>query len=173
MSKFTANFSLSKKIIDIESDTFWSCHCSGDLMLSKYSGIGDDTIDVIEVDDLLEYNGSVYFTYGDEKCEMYELKIYYANKCIIKTVPKYTVCINDDGTTRNVLHLNYNYDNEVIEIEINTLGEYTIDAYMDFIYFQEDNKIRFIPGENVGDIIIKPNKCDTSDWIYIKLTKLN
>lgn len=172
MSKFTANFSLTKKNIDIESDTFWSCHCSGNLMLSKYSGIGDDTIDILEVDDLLEYNGSVYFTYGDEKCEIYELKIYYVNGCIINTVPKYTVCIEDDGSSKNVLHLSYKYPNEVIELEINTLGEYTIEAYADFISFKEDNKVRFIPGESVGDIIIKPKGCDVNNWIYIKLTKL-
>lgn len=185
MSKF--NFRVTDDTIIIESDTYWSCRCDGNILLSKYSGIGDDVIDLLKHEDIKYHVGHVYFTYGDERCEYpYEL-IQYKNNCIIlDTTPMWTLC--DDDSTK-VIFFKYKDESDTIRIKVHPPNiEYIYDKNGNLIevdkgwkvvddgghvYFCNDNEILIVANTD-NDFVIGASKCeDDSKYIYIKLTKLN
>lgn len=100
MDFFNAKYSEGK--VFITSNTHWHTKIDGNFMLSKYSGEGDDVLDVIVDKDLSFANGNVQFSYGDDFCENYpSIYVGYQNPKYFKIVPNY-ICLNGKGSTATV-----------------------------------------------------------------------
>ena len=96
MYQFNATLK-SNHTIEVESNTYWSCKVEGNFKLSKYDYSGDCVINIIIPDDIMFVEGTVYFSYGDERCKYPEIEVFLNNDCYIETYPNYVVC--DDEKT--------------------------------------------------------------------------
>ena len=73
--------------IEVTSNTYWSCKAEGNFKLSQYDGSGDAKINIEIPDDVMLAEGTVYFSYGDERCEYPVVSIYLSGGCYLLTEP--------------------------------------------------------------------------------------
>ena len=183
-----SNFSVDivNDTLVIKCDTYWSCKCEGNIMLSKYSGIGDDIIELLNHEEMKYHEGYVYFTYGDERCEYPYKLVQYRNDCItIDTMPMWTLC-NDEKT--KVLFFNYKHETDTFRFKVhppNVEYEYDEEGKLikydkgwdvvddgGHVYFYNDNEVLLVANTD-KDFVIGATGCeDKTKHIYIKLTNL-
>lgn len=77
---------LNGRTIQIHSNTYWTCDSDSNFKLSKNSGFGNDEIEIIVPETILNVYGVVTFSYGDERCKYPDITIRFANSCYINTV---------------------------------------------------------------------------------------
>lgn len=167
MYQFTAIASKNRNIA-ITSNTYWSCKAEGNFKLSKYDGNGSDTIDVIIPEDEMTVSGTVYFSYGDERCKYPELDIYYTNNCLIRTTPTFIEC---GGNRQKTIFFHYKEKGELFTTSVLCMGGWT--AFSSTLkYLVSDNDVTVISGENDGIVYLTPNgDCNEIDKVEIRLVK--
>lgn len=157
----------------ISTNTFWYCNVYGNFRLSKYSGEGNDKITISVPEELPYSNGSVIFSYGDERCEYPSIDIFMINDCYIRTEPMFNVCQTSTGEKQNILKLMFKEENESISVKIYSNGIWYIPIG------GNPNKIDcFANGDELlisakeGDIDILPNiDCGDDKKVIIRLKK--
>ena len=165
MNEFNAIVT-DNRTIEITTNTYWSCKAEGNFKLSKYDGSGDTTISIIMPEDIMFIEGSVYFTYGDERCEFPQVSILFNNECYIRTIPSYDVC-----ETENVIYLFYNEERETFNLSVFTVGSWNIRNALNCIYLIGRNELTIIPlGEEGGELTIFLENCEEKE-VVIKLIK--
>lgn len=174
--EFNISFNEGAKQIYVMSDTHWSCSCRGDLLLSKYSGEGDDTIEILDVDGLWLYDGSIHFTYGDDRCDYPVLNVRFTQDCILETYPQYLLCDTPKGEVERVIYFPYDSERETFTIYIATptSGGWEVHDDGGHIYFVDNGYLTVVAGSSEEDFIIKARNCeDETKYIKLRLTKLN
>jgi len=161
MSNFRVE-ALSDKKISITSDTYWTCDAVGNFKLSKYNGVGDSIIDVIIPDDIMMCDGTVYFSFGDDKCIYPEVNVHYNNECYVLTYPNYI--INENG--EKTITLYFNEERETFSILITCFGEWEVESE-NAEYIKSDRELMAISTNNNGKITIHCN-CEK---VYVNLIK--
>ena len=68
MDYFKATYDENEGTISIASNTYWVSKVEGNFMLSKYSGIGNDTLAISAPEDIQLERGTIYFSYGENSC---------------------------------------------------------------------------------------------------------
>ena len=161
-----ANFSAyvtSSNTISISSDTYWSCKAEGTFELSKYSGNGNDEIDVIFFDDITIANGRVIFSYGDGKCKYPDLTVFLNNNDYIETIPNYEIC---EGKRK----INFFFDTpgETFYVSISCFDGWSVESH-EMPYIISGNEIMLISTDDDSELQIKPQ--NNENIIYVKLIK--
>lgn len=143
--------------INVLSNTCWSCEAIGNnFTLSKYSGVGNGEIKVNIPSSIPFANGSVIFTYGDDKCRKKELTIFANNNNYIITEPSYFICVDDNVKT---IKLFYSEPNEVHYVSVQCFDGWNIDNVSSNVqYVKDENSIMIIsPSDgNNGELTIVP-----------------
>lgn len=172
LNHFNINVDLDNKKIVVICNTYWSCRCDGNILLSKYSGEGNGEIDIITVDELYWHDGNIYFTYGDERCDYPHTHIYFKNPCVtLNTYPKWILC-NDNST--KALYFKYKHDTDTFKFYVDAPNnEWEIKDDGGHTYFHNDHEVLLV-ANNDEDFIIGMKGCDdTTKHIHIKLTELS
>lgn len=152
--------------ISVMSNTHWSCKAEGNFKLSKYDGEGNYDIDIIIPDDIMIADGTVTFSYGDERCNYPELVIYLNNLCYVSTNPSYRIC-NDEKT----ISFFYEEAKETFYVSVTCFDGWTVDT-SDFDYITSNNDVMIISSGKDGELRIVPsNQCNGKSIIHIKLLK--
>lgn len=170
MDKFNAIVT-NKMTIEITSDTYWSCKAEGNFKLSQYDGSGDTIINVIIPEDVLTAEGTVYFTYGDERCSFPQVSILFNNYCYIRTIPSYTSCTFDEETAR-VVYLFYEEENEIFNMSVFSVGDWEVRNAKNCKYLAKKNELMIITESVEGTLQIVPLQCDMNK-IIVNLIKKN
>ena len=92
---YTFEAKLVDRKIQVFSNTYWTCDSDCNFRLSKNSGFGNDEIDIVVPETVLNAYGVVTFSYGDERCKYPTITIRFANNCYISTIPGFETC-NDE-----------------------------------------------------------------------------
>ena len=107
MDSFNAKYKDGK--IHIVSNTHWSTTVNGTIMLSMYSGEGNNDIDVLISPDIPFGSGDVLFSYGDNYCTNYpQLHIALENKDYFKVTPNY-IYLKGKGSTATATIVSNNW----------------------------------------------------------------
>lgn len=154
-------------IITIESNTYWSCKAEGNFMLSKYSGNGSDTINIIYYEDTEVANGTVYFSFGNETCETTSILIYSTNNCFIDTNPSYIEC--DD---KKIIYIYFTEPKETFNVSVRCFNGWTVEsANVNYIIGNGEFMI-ITPDIDESELSIIPNnQCDGNNIVTVKLIK--
>ena len=165
MDKFSAD-TIDYKTIGITSNTSWECYSIGNFKLSKYSGNGNDTINVALPDDIKFGSGYVYFSYGTEKCDYPYITIASANDCFIETIPKYKICDNV-----KTAFLYYKNAGEIVDITIDTVNQWSVSNGNGLTYFIEGNKLSIVTKDDDTFLTLSINPDNACDEFKIVLKK--
>ena len=167
MYKFNAIVTNNRQI-RIETNTYWSCKSVGNFSLSKYDGSGNTDIDIHIPDDEMIAEGTVYFSYGDDRCKYPEVSVFYTNNCLIRTTPSYVTCGENNQKT---IFFYYNEKGEMFNVNILCISGWN--AYSPTLkYFINNNGIMIVSNEEDGAVTIKPNgDCEEDNFIEIRLVK--
>jgi hypothetical protein len=156
--------------IEVSSNTYWSCKAEGNFKLSQYDGSGDTKINIEIPDDVMLAEGTVYFSYGDERCKYPKFEISLANLCYISSYPNYNIC-DDNGTKKKTVYFFYDEPLETFNLSVFCYDGWTVDT-SDFNYVTSNNDVMIIASENDGELRIIPNhQCGGRNIIYVKLVK--
>lgn len=166
MYQFNATLK-SNHTIEVESNTYWSCKVEGNFKLSKYDYSGDCVINIIIPDDIMFVEGTVYFSYGDERCKYPEIEVFLNNDCYIETYPNYVVC--DDEKT---IFFYYEDARETFNISVLCFGQWNARS-SNLDYITTNNELIVIsPDSDEGELTITPqNDCNGENVIHVKLIK--
>lgn len=156
----------------ISTNTFWYCNAYGNFRLSKYSGEGNDKITISVPEELPYSNGSVIFSYGDERCEYPSIDIFMINDCYIRTEPMFNVCQTSTGEKQNILKLTFKEENESISVKIysNGIWHVTDKNPNNIDYFINGDELLISAKE--GYVKVKPNiGCPDDNDVVIRMKK--
>lgn len=157
--------------VDITSNTYWSCKAEGNFKLSKYDGSGSTSLEIEIPSDVMRAEGTVYFSYGDERCKYPELYIYLDNLCYITSNPMYTVCKTDNGAEEKTVTFFYEDANEAFTISVFCFDGWTVDT-TDFECITSNNSVMIVASGRDGELRIVPNhQCGGRSIIHVKLIK--
>ena len=163
MYEFSAIHDDNTGKITITSNTYWSCTSEGNFMLSNYSGIGDDEIEIDVPQDVAVAEGTITFSYGDDRCIYPVMKIYEGNVCYIMTVPMFMM---QNGKR----HIYFHFENkgDIFPVEIMT-STYSMDSWQvketnNAYAITSDDLLTLISKESDGYVIIGPKNCDSDDF---------
>jgi len=152
--------------INVDTNTYWSCKVIGNFMLSKYDGEGGEIVDIIIPEDVTNANGTVIFSYGDERCKYPDLPVYLANLCYIDTEPKYRIC-NDE----KIIFFEYEENREVFFVSVRCYNGWKVES-TDLKFITNNNEIMIISSGKDGEVkIIPDNDCGGKNIVKIKLIK--
>lgn len=155
------------KII-ISSNTHWDCKVDGDCLLSKRNGIGNDTIEIKVPRELTYVNGTLTFSYGDERCEYPSIDVFYINDCYIKTIPSYSVCENG-----NILVIPFNRPRELFTVTVLANGLWTVKNLINCNTSINGNELVIVPIEKInGSLEIVPNIGCKENHVIVQLKYL-
>ena len=172
MATFKAEMDVDNLKILITCDTFWACTCDGNILLSKFSGIGDDEIDLLKDGNTWLYNGNITFTYGDEHCYYPVLQIAYNDFCTISTIPSYLLCVDDNNNTKNVLYFKYSTQYDTFSFTVDSaIDRWELYDTGGHTYFISGNDIMIV-ANTTNDFVIKPTDCDDeTKYVYVIMVK--
>ena len=140
----------------------------GNCLLSKCSGIGNDTIKIIVPKELVSVSGTITFSYGDEKCKYETIDVFVVNDCYISTIPSYTIC--EEG---NVLVIPYYKINEVLNMTVLSNGIWTIYKPINCRTIINGDNLTIVPTSKMGGSFeISPNIGCKDNIVYVKLKYL-
>lgn len=158
---------LNGRTIQIHSNTYWTCDSDSNFKLSKNSGFGNDEIEIIVPETILNVHGVVTFSYGDERCKYPDITIRFANSCYINTVPGFEKCNGE-----NVITYLFTTTRQPFTTQITTSDGWKVTTSDNVKYLIYDNYIMVISSENGGDgyVQITPNgDCSEKSIVTIKL----
>ena len=163
MHRFSAIHDNNTGKITITSNTYWNCTSEGNFMLSKYSGVGNDEIEIDVPQDVAVAEGTVTFNYGDDRCAYPVIKIYEGNVCYIMTVPMFM-------TQNGKRHIYFHFEDKgnIFPVEIMT-STYSMDSWQvketnNAYAIASDDFLTLISKEDNGYVIIGPKNCDSGDF---------
>ena len=167
MAYFNAEMDVDNLKIIITCDTFWSCTCDGNILLSKFSGIGNDEIDLLSDGNTWFYGGTVRFGYGDEHCDYPELQVAYNDYCVINSFPNYILC---NGV--RTIYFPYETNVDVFQVNLGSaIDRWEVANDGGHQYFVEGNNI-IIVANTTNDFVIKPTNCnDSTKYLYIVMVR--
>ena len=152
--------------ITVKSNTFWSCTVEGNFMLSTYDGLANE--EGIDIDIIIPYEipiveGTVTFTYGDDRCKYPEIYVYQVNNCMLYVNPT---------PVDNKIFFNYNRSGETMTLRIKTAYN-SSDAWQvdvldgDAKIFTTNDSLFIIAGENNSSIKVSASYCNNEVMIYL------
>ena len=156
---FSAEQVLNK--IVITSNTHWSCNVTGNCLLSKNSGIGNDEITILSQKELPYTTGQVTFSYGDERCDYPSIDVYLLNDCYIKTIPSYSIC--EKG---NILVMPFYKPKEMITVKVMSNGNWIINKKVNCNTVTNNDELVIIPNTTISFSINEIVPCFSSPAAY-------
>ena len=156
--------------ITVKSNTFWSCKVEGNFMLSAYDGLANEEgvdIDIIVPNEIEIIEGTVTFTYGDDRCKYPEIYVYQINNCILETTPGF---IESNG--RKEIYFPNKNEGDTISIKVktayNSLTSWTYEKIgTNSNVFTNDSEMFIVVGSEQGEIKISNQYCDDSIYIVM------
>ena len=156
--------------ITVKSNTFWSCKVEGNFMLSAYDGLANEEgvdIDIIVPNEIEIIEGTVTFTYGDDRCKYPEIYVYQINNCILETTPGF---IESNG--RKEIYFPNKNEGDTISIKVktayNSLASWTYEKIgTNSNVFTNDSEMFIVVGSEQGEIKISNQYCDDSIYIVM------
>ena len=152
--------------ITVKSNTYWSCQVDGNFMLSAYDGSANEegeTIEIIIPYEIPVIEGTITFTYGDDRCEYPEIYIYQVNDCMLYVNP---------SPINNEIYFNYDKNGETMTLQVTTAYN-SSNAWQvnvedgDAKVFTANDKLFIIAGENNSAIKISASYCDNEVMVYL------
>ena len=155
----------------ITSNTCWNCSVYGSLIIDKESGVGNEEITMSLPKEIPFGNGSVIFTYGDDRCDYPAIDVYLSNDCHIETDPMFIREKVGENSFINVLKLSYNGDNDAVNIKVYSNSEWSVpNSATTFI---NENDLIIIPQPGVCSSTTYISTCGGGNIVYVELYNKN